>query len=46
MNSTSIYRCLYCGDNFCSECTEASSWTEFCSRDHQEKYEKENLSSR
>ena len=38
-NSTSIYRCLNCEEKFCSECTDASAWTEFCSADCEKKWE-------
>lgn len=31
-NSTSISICRYCGSHFCTECSQATEWYEFCSQ--------------
>lgn len=36
MNSTSISRCNYCGQYFCTECTDAKAWREYCCIDCEE----------
>ncbi len=42
MINTHINTCVYCGQQYCIECSENSGWELFCSDRCQRDYKKEN----
>jgi len=40
-NNKLIFKCGYCGEHYCGECSENENWQKFCSSTCEDMYEEE-----